>query len=847
MNRTLRAIALAGATVLFHASPSLAQYRPPPVTEGERLTNEGDEARLEGARALARGDKKQGHARLQKAVEHYRNALKANPDALQAAVGLGEAASLLGDYPAVITHLDALSPTQKRTPEIAFHLGVALLKSSRMEEAVPLLETAAQSEKPEFLISRYYLGRHYLQQGRSQDGLLHLTRFLQQRPERLSRNDHEIHFLIGHANLQLKRPREARAAFQAAQQGRPEALAIQMGLSATLELENRRDDAVRLLEGIATRFPQAVEPRERQGWLLLDRQDFEQAEKTAQAALRLQETATGRQLLGEIRLAQKKPAQAEPALRRAVELDPQLLQARFSLARAVQLQGRNDEAAALLEAVVKGGLDLPELWAVLGSVYRRAGRFQDAVQAHRRVVQKLPEQPWGHLLLGADYYATGQWEEAIREYENALKLDPQEARARQWLAQALLQRARGLARAQQLEDAARDLRRAADLSRTAQMARSLGAVLLTAGEYAEAQAFLDKNRGLPGASWRDDFLLGYARLGAGAAAAAVAAFEDAARSVQDPSALSEIYAGWALAKVETGELDTAVAKLMEPSQSKAAADVMQRNLPVALVRRALDKLSQLDVESATRDVEMAEKLSAGNPSLSGLALLARALVQAEGGNFSGARVSLKKAMSGPPQKWQTPATASLADAYLSYRQSNIPSARRMITQVKKRTSADQAAYLVQFERALDRREGELLYARSALPAADKVLKRALAEDPLNPFVVHNYATVRYRTGKTQEAVAAWEQVAPAVPAAHLNLGIDAQVRQSDFKAAVNHYARYVAVSGQKANRVREWQQRLQMIYGVAAATLPTPAGGEQPAPETDADAPAPTFAAPTQP
>jgi len=67
-------------------------------------------------------------------------------------------------------------------------------------------------------------------------------------------------------------------------------------------------------------------------------------------------------------------------------------------------------------------------------------------------------------------------------------------------------------------------------------------------------------------------------------------------------------------------------------------------------------------------------------------------------------------------------------------------------------------------------------------------------------------------------VATWRRLEGSVPLATLNLGIDAQVRQRNASEAVSAYHRYLATGGPRAATVREWKERLQTLYGVAAPT-----------------------------
>ncbi len=817
-------LAFALCAALFTATVAQAQFRPPPMTEAERISRQAEQIKLEGSKALLAGNKPRAAERFKKASELYANALKADPTHVEAGEGFGECASALNDNESVVRMLTPVMAANPKAVNVAYYLGVSLMKLERAAEAVPLLELVSKNASSEHLIVHYYLGRQYLLTGQPDAAQAELEKYLRARPEKLAANDHQILALLGHAHLAGGRGAQARAAFESAQRGRPELVPLQMGIAASLEVEGKPGESMTLLEGLAQRFPQAPEPRERLGWLLLADGKTDRAALMADEAVRLGASTQTHHLAGEVALALDQPKAAEAHLQRALEFSPDFQPARFSLARAIQEQGRHQDAAALLEQAAKGGLNTPELWAALGSTYRRAGRYQEAIQTHRKVIAMLPESPLGHVLLGADYYATGEWDPAIDAYTRALELDANHAGAKKWLAGALAHRARLLARQDQLDDAARVLRRAWDLHRTAPMARSLASVLLTQREYKEAASVMERGVALPGAGWQEHLLHGYALLGAGRAQPALEAFEAAARATTDTAAQGDIYAGWALTKLELGEFDTALTKLLEPGQSGRAAQVAEQNLPLALVRRGLDKIRAGDPEGAVKDFDALDKLKKGtDPEVVRLAQYGRGLVAIEASQWDAARGHFRRAFAGGGKgggaKWRYASSELLADAYLEYRRGNIARSKQRLAQAKRLAVPAQEEFFVAVHRGQLRREGEQALAKGQAVPAERALKAALAEEPLNAWVQGNLATVAYRKGKHAEAVADWEKVSSAVAEAHLNLGIDAQLRQKDMEKAVLHYARYSASGGRRAREVREWRERLMSLYGVAEPSV----------------------------
>lgn len=797
---------------------ALAQFRPPPATEAQRMTEQGEQALVSANAAASKGDKKESEEKFKKALQLFEQALAQEPQSIPAAAGLGSTANALQDFQRTAARLQPVFERNPAELSLAYPLGTAYFKLRRFQEAVPLLEQVAAADQPDHLIVHYYLASYYLYVQDGSRAVARLQRYLTLRPEKLAGNDFQILELLGKAHLLRRDAPAARAAFEKAQAGRAESATAQIGLAAVLELEGRVPEARTLLERLVTKFPQVAEPKERLARLYLSAGDVPRAEAQALALVKLGATPAAHLLLGDVRLAQKQPAQAEAEFRKVLELQPGLLMGQIAVGKALQAQARHEEAIQFLEAAVKSGGGSLELWATLGSVNRRAGRYQRAVEVHRRVVEMAPRQALGWMLLGADHFATGQWDQAIEDYGSALQVEPGHPGASQWLARALAHRARDRAGSQRLDDAVRDLRRAYDLDRSVAMARRLGAALLDSHQFAEARKVMEGAVTLPGATWREHLLLGYARLGGGDAQAALAAFTQSGEATQEPDQRAEASAGAALAEVELGQVDAAVQRLTDAGPSKTAAKVAEANLPRVLVRRALAKLEAGDAASANRDLDAVDRLGTGKRAdLAKLAAFARALTRAEEGKFADATAGLKRALT-PTPEWAWPNTRPLADAWVLYRQGKVAPSRKLLTTAQKKPMPGQPRWMGNFTGALLRREAALAYASGNMKASEKALKAALAATPDDTLVQHNLACVDWRQGETAAALTAWKRLETAVPIAALNLGIDAQDRRHEPAEAVDAWRRYLASgAGPRAAQVREWKDRLQGLYGLGDA------------------------------
>ncbi len=95
--------------------------------------------------------------------------------------------------------------------------------------------------------------------------------------------------------------------------------------------------------------------------------------------------------LGNLLLLAQKPAEAEAAYRRALELDPDKVSALFNL----------------------------------GLLRQQAGGMKEAMQLYQRAVKVEPGHAWAHYQLGAVHESLRQTSRAVDEYSQAFSLDPQ--------------------------------------------------------------------------------------------------------------------------------------------------------------------------------------------------------------------------------------------------------------------------------------------------------------------------------------------------------------------------------------------------------------------------------------
>jgi tetratricopeptide (TPR) repeat protein len=126
-----------------------------------------------------------------------------------------------------------------------------------------------------------------------------------------------------------------------------------------------------------------------------------------------------------------------PALERAAKLDPDDSSVQVRLARAEQLAGKRDASlAALKQAALISAGRLPEQEAYARGLIE-AGRDADAYAQYKKILGRWPRNTDALVNYGLLAQNLRHEEEAIDSWEQAVDIDPRQANAQIYLAQAL--------------------------------------------------------------------------------------------------------------------------------------------------------------------------------------------------------------------------------------------------------------------------------------------------------------------------------------------------------------------------------------------------------------------------
>jgi MSHA biogenesis protein MshN len=128
-----------------------------------------------------------------------------------------------------------------------------------------------------------------------------------------------------------------------------------------------------------------------------------------------------RELLVSIQLDSGRWVEAQDTLEQGVAQVPAYLTFRFQLARLYLEHGADQQALTLLEGARREGRTDPELYAFLAALYQRAGRHADAVKNYQDALALQPVEGKWWLGLGISLEATKNVSAARDAYRHALE------------------------------------------------------------------------------------------------------------------------------------------------------------------------------------------------------------------------------------------------------------------------------------------------------------------------------------------------------------------------------------------------------------------------------------------
>jgi Tfp pilus assembly protein PilF len=439
----------------------------------------------EGVAAFERGD-------ATTARDSFQKALRLNPGEVTAHTYLGVIADGAGDLREAERHFSAAAMAAPSLASARNNYGGILMRMGRHKLAAAQFEASLKLERdqPSALVN---LAQIRFASGASADLAAAADLFARAyaiKPDAEVARALTVIALRRHDNASAQTRYRAYAARLAAESGTPaHAAPARAELGAALFEAGLWQEAADELTAVINLNPADAESVVRLARVHLARKDIPAAGRTLEAAVaRGVEAAPVYALLADVYEQSGHLENAIPALRLAIQHDPQSEKYRF--AYAMLLTNAYAPAAAIirLEEALKAFPDSPRLWFALGLANFKLDKDEEAAQALNRAIALDAKFAPAFAYLGMMKVKKGAYNEGIALYENALRVDPKLAVAHYLIADAMLK---------QVEtDAARvesHLKRTVEMDATFIQARlALARLYMRAERWADAAAELEQ-------------------------------------------------------------------------------------------------------------------------------------------------------------------------------------------------------------------------------------------------------------------------------------------------------------------------------------------------------------------
>jgi putative PEP-CTERM system TPR-repeat lipoprotein len=378
-------------------------------------------------------------------------ALKDAPDDVQVLALAGETYMLRGNYARATEYLEKASSLNPNNAALKTGLGLSRLAGGETQLALADLESAAALDTGKFqadslLVLSHLSNREYNKALKALEGLekkqpnnpftfnLRGTAYLGKNDVKAARENFERAIKLDEkyfpavsnlARLDLieKKPDDARKRFEVVLNKEPKNMQAMLGLAGLAVQTGKNKDALTWLERARADHPDATQPTIALIRYYLETNESKQASRIANEALaKAPNNPELLDLLGLSQLASLSPNEAITTFTKLTKVRPNTPLAHYRLASA-EFAVQNLSAA---ESALRRALDLKpdflDAQISLASVLIKTNRYDDAMLLAQKVRETARDSPVGHVLMGDVLLGQSKPGDALKAYDAAYKI-----------------------------------------------------------------------------------------------------------------------------------------------------------------------------------------------------------------------------------------------------------------------------------------------------------------------------------------------------------------------------------------------------------------------------------------
>lgn len=282
--------------------------------------------------------------------------------------------------------------------------------------------------------ARSLLGLALLQTGQIAEALSEL-----EQAARLAKNNPAILGNLARTYAMAGRHAEAHQSYRRAQRLAPAHWPYAQGAAIALAQQDRAVEAEALLQRLTARFPQESVLWYNLGNVQRSLHRLHDAEHSYRAALRIAPTDIDARLnLGTALHGQSQFAAAESVYRECIQMQPDWVPPRLNLISVLIDDGHFSRAEQECHALITRSRDVPEAYRFLGAALGQQGKMAQAVDAYKTAVHLAPQDPVSRRSFGGALAECGDLLRALRVLASADDLEPDTLALKQLLSMIYL-------------------------------------------------------------------------------------------------------------------------------------------------------------------------------------------------------------------------------------------------------------------------------------------------------------------------------------------------------------------------------------------------------------------------
>ncbi len=385
---------------------------------------------------LANELKQQGQ--LEKAVLHYRYAIKIDPNLHDAYQNLAETLEKLGQWQEAATYYRQLievdlnarqkqhrlnpSPQPRDLPSGLLMTVPQLVSGSKEQRLLTAGSGAAASIPATARVIHVAEETGKSKQARLARAMAQYRQKAEQYPDSA-----EIQANLGSLYARQQQWQEAIACYRRAIELNPQFTGVYRNLARVLDRIGQKALAAQHWYRAFSLEPNNFKAEEhlQLGNTLWQQGKLEQAAACYRRAIQFKPSLTEAYLrLGEILQSKGQQQEAITCYRQAVKHSPQNAQCFYHLALALAKLEQWDEA---ITSYQRSAELQPHSWEIahhLGDALSKQQRWQEAIEAYERAIELKDDFAWSHNNLGDAFLHLQQWEKAARSFRRAIELNP---------------------------------------------------------------------------------------------------------------------------------------------------------------------------------------------------------------------------------------------------------------------------------------------------------------------------------------------------------------------------------------------------------------------------------------